>query len=196
MRIQKDVHESYRAWFSITPDRWQRDLNQSVVKSYGVDPRRVPFLIARFLTGVAFCGLAGWFAWRAWRYDGPDVRERMLEMAFLTIAWFWLLCPTLNPWYWSWALPLLPFARSRVWWLMSGVLFTYYLRFWLTYHFAETPVAGHVLSRSHLLRSGCYVVRIRALVWIVDPECNDKTSGPYRASWLVWVVALIGRLLR
>jgi hypothetical protein len=65
-----------------------------------------------------------------------------LRAAFLTIAWFWLLLPTLNPWYWTWAMPLLPFARSRAWLALSGLVFVYYLRFWLTYHFAETPVLG------------------------------------------------------
>ena len=63
-------------------------------------------------------------------------------MTFLTIAWFWLLCPTQNPWYWTWALPLLPMARSRVWLAMSGLVLLYYLRFWLSYHWPEQPVLG------------------------------------------------------
>jgi hypothetical protein len=39
-------------------------------------------------------------------------------------------------------LPLLPFARSRVWLAMSGLVLLYYLRFWLGYHFSDTPVLG------------------------------------------------------
>ncbi|MEM7312517.1 MAG: hypothetical protein AAF497_05135 [Planctomycetota bacterium] len=144
VRIRDDIHEDYRAWFSIVPDAWQRGLNEWVVERFEVEPKRVAFVVSRFLTAIAFCGLASWFAWRTWQVDveSTDGRERALEMAFLTVAWFWLLCPTLNPWYWSWALPLLPFARSRVWWLMSGVLFAYYLRFWFTYQFEDIPVAG------------------------------------------------------
>ena len=64
------------------------------------------------------------------------------RVATLTVAWFWLLQPTANPWYWTWALPLLPFARNRAWFALSGLAFLYYLRFWLTYHFPDTPVLG------------------------------------------------------
>jgi hypothetical protein len=39
-------------------------------------------------------------------------------------------------------LPLLPFARGRAWMALSGLVFLYYLRFWLTRHFAEAPVLG------------------------------------------------------
>jgi hypothetical protein len=39
-------------------------------------------------------------------------------------------------------LPLLAFARSRVWWWTSGVLLVYYLRFWFSYQYSDTPVAG------------------------------------------------------
>ena len=45
-------------------------------------------------------------------------------------------------WYWTWALPLLPLARSRVWLAMSGLVLVYYLRFWLRCHFPDTPVLG------------------------------------------------------
>ena len=39
-------------------------------------------------------------------------------------------------------MPLLPFARGRAWMALSGLVFLYYLRFWLTRHFAEAPVLG------------------------------------------------------
>jgi hypothetical protein len=65
-----------------------------------------------------------------------------LNSAFLTVAWFWLLLPTQNPWYWTWALPFLPFARRRAWLVMSGLAFVYYLRFWLMHQFPATALAG------------------------------------------------------
>ena len=49
---------------------------------------------------------------------------------FLTLAWFWFLSPTQNPWYWCWALPFVPFAKSRVWYLVAMMTLLYYLRFW------------------------------------------------------------------
>ena len=59
---------------------------------------------------------------------------------FLTLAWFWLLSPTLNPWYWIWALPFVPFARGRAWLAMGGLVLMYYLRFWFRHHYPDETV--------------------------------------------------------
>ncbi len=83
--------------------------------------------------------IAAWCVRRT--LQNPDVAV-WLESAFLTLAWFWFLSPTLNPWYWTWVMPLLVFARSRVWQWMSGVVMLYYLRFWFIYQFPDTPLAG------------------------------------------------------
>ena len=61
---------------------------------------------------------------------------------FLTLAWFWLLAPTQNPWYWSWAAVFLPFVRLKSWLLLSGFVFLYYTRFWFEYHVPNTNVLG------------------------------------------------------
>ena len=66
-----------------------------------------------------------------------------LEMAFLVTAWFWMLSPTQNPWYWVWSLPLLVFARGRMWFFLSGTLLAYYLRFWFEYQFTGIDVMGY-----------------------------------------------------
>jgi hypothetical protein len=68
--------------------------------------------------------------------------DEWLSAAFLTVAWFWLLLPTQNPWYWTWALPFLPFARGRAWLAVSGLAFVYYVRFWMTSHFPDGQVLG------------------------------------------------------
>jgi hypothetical protein len=60
----------------------------------------------------------------------------------LTLAWFWLLCPTQNPWYWCWVLPLIPFARYRTWYVVGACTLLYYGRFWLVTHCASPPVLG------------------------------------------------------
>ncbi|MFM9961618.1 MAG: hypothetical protein ACKV2Q_10370 [Planctomycetaceae bacterium] len=52
-----------------------------------------------------------------------------MEATFLIIAWYWLLLPTQNPWYLTWCLPFLPFARGRAWFALSVLAFVYYLRF-------------------------------------------------------------------
>jgi hypothetical protein len=137
------------AWFSVVPDSFRETLNELVTgeldtaKLSAHEIRLIrweaSFLVARAVTACAFLLLAGWFTWRALRSSD---RLAWLEYSFLTLAWFWLLCPTQNPWYWTWVLPLLPFARSRVWLAMSGLVLLYYLRFWLGYHFSDTPVLG------------------------------------------------------
>lgn len=125
------------AWFSIVPDWMRQRLVGSATTWLDVPETEAPFLCARAITLAIFLVAACWFAWRA--AQSRDI-EAFCEAGFLTLAWFWLLCPTQNPWYWTWALPLLPFARSRVWLAVSGLALPYYLRFWLSYHWPDTPV--------------------------------------------------------
>lgn len=127
------------AWFSVVPQSIRHSVVASVSQRFKIDAHEVPFLLTRAITGVAFIAVALMLAWRAART--PEL-SRFCEAGFLTLAWFWLLCPTQNPWYWTWALPLLPFARSRAWLAVSGLVLLYYLRFWLSYHWPDTPVLG------------------------------------------------------
>jgi hypothetical protein len=127
------------AWFSIVPESWRAKLNSFAASSLAVEEARAPFLLARALTFAVFAAIAIWVAWCA--ATAGTVGE-WFNAAFLTVAWFWLLLPTQNPWYWTWTLPFLPFARSRVWLAMSGLAFVYYVRFWLLYQFPTTPLAG------------------------------------------------------
>lgn len=127
------------AWFSVIPEKWRLSLIQFAKPLLGIDARRIPFFLTRAATSVGFVVLAVWLAARARHVEEPGA---WLSAAFLTVAWFWLLLPTLNPWYWTWALPLLTFVRNRTWLVMSGLVFLYYFRFWLTHHFAATPLLG------------------------------------------------------
>jgi hypothetical protein len=132
-----DLPPGRTAWFSFVPESVRQSLVTAVSPRFGVAEAEAPFLLTRTLTGIAFLALACWFAWRAARES--DIAS-VCEAGFLTLAWFWLLCPTQNPWYWTWALPLLPFARSRAWLAVSGLVLLYYLRFWFSYHWADTSV--------------------------------------------------------
>ncbi len=130
---------SERAWFSVLPESWRERVLGPIAGRVQGDAHRAAFLLARLLTGALFLAVAVVLAWRGW---SPHDAERWLRAVFLTAAWFWLLAPTQNPWYWLWALPFLPFARSRLWLLVSGLALVYYLRFWLLYHWPESPVPG------------------------------------------------------
>ena len=126
-------------WFSLLPESLRRRIVSVDSVRVGIDEADVPFALTRAVTLLIFMGLAAWFAWRAAvQADAAG----FCEAAFLTIAWFWLLCPTQNPWYWTWALPLLPFARNRAWLAVSGLVLMYYLRFWFSYHWPGAPVWG------------------------------------------------------
>ena len=139
--------ESATPWFSVIGEPTKRQLVH-LITPLGASAEQVPFVIARGVTLAVFLVVATLFACQG-THPGPDSsvsRSAVCEAAFLTLAWFWLLCPTQNPWYWTWTLPLLPFARSRVWWFMSAIVMVYYLRFWFSYHWP----ARHVLGTSYV----------------------------------------------
>jgi hypothetical protein len=155
-----------KAWFSIVPESWRVACVGAVSRHISTEPERIPFFVSRALTSLAFCGAAGWFAWCGRRAGTP---ASWLQFAFLTLAWFWLLLPTINPWYWTWALPLLPFARARAWLVLSGLVFLYYLRFWLVFHFGDTPVLGTGYTGP----------------WFFDYVITWLEFGPW-FGWLIW----------
>ena len=117
------------AWFDVTPNAWSRAFQ---------DDDSAAFFTARVATLIVFMAIVAWLI-RQTDYEDPS---DWLRAAFLTLAWFFLLAPTQNPWYWCWAMPLLPFVRSRAWLVMSAACFAYYLRFWLKEHCPETGFAG------------------------------------------------------
>lgn len=124
-------------WFAITPDRWRTGVVANASRWLGSDSESTPFLVARILTTLLWGVIALALCRQVWRAPG-----RIHESAFLTLAWFWLLSPTQNPWYWIWALPLVPWTRNRVWLLMSGITLIYYGRFWLEYNAVATADWG------------------------------------------------------
>lgn len=134
-----DVKPEQRAWFSFMPDVWRGELLAVLSRWLQLDPSRAAFLVARFLTALAFLVILVILIWRARLSDDPAV---WLRVAFLVLAWFWLLSPTQNPWYWTWALPLVMFAHGKAWLVVSGLAMVYYVRFWLTYHWPDQPVLG------------------------------------------------------
>ncbi|MEE8450924.1 MAG: hypothetical protein V3R99_03385 [Thermoguttaceae bacterium] len=126
-----------RPWFAVVPDAWRTNLVERPTVWFGVDAAAAAFLLTRIVTSAVFLVVLGVLAWHA---AGSRESVDWLRSAFLTIAWFWLLSPTQNPWYWIWAMPLVVFARSRVWLAVSGLVLVYYLRFWLDYHWPDGAV--------------------------------------------------------
>jgi hypothetical protein len=126
-------------WFVATPAAWRRAASEPLASLLGTTADEAAFRGARAITALLFLAIALTLAWQASRSDRT---EDWLRFALLTIAWFWALSPTMNPWYWIWAMPLLPFARQRAWLAVSGLVLMYYLRFWVIYQHSETALWG------------------------------------------------------
>lgn len=110
-------------------------LRLSVEKAAGLDvtaARRVTRLLVAGLLGlVVLVALAR--LWRPVREGEAGVGSRIQEWVFRVLAWLFLLSPVGFPWYFTWSLPWLVFARNRAWLLLPGLLPIYYLRFALEY---------------------------------------------------------------
>lgn len=126
-------------WFVVVPDAWRAKIVKRPTEWFGVEPSAAAFLLTRIVTSAVFLIVVGMLAWHA---TGSREPVDWLRAAFLTVAWFWLLSPTQNPWYWTWAMPLVVFARSRAWLAVSGLALVYYLRFWLGHHWPGESVPG------------------------------------------------------
>ena len=164
------------AWFTVTPESWRAALVTAVAQQTGVAAERVPFVLTRFLLSLVFVGLAVALAfWAARACNTEDQpRERLLEATFLTLASFWLLLPTQNPWYLTWCLPFLPFARGRAWFALSGLAFAYYLRFWMTAQFSA-PLLGTSYPGPQFFD---YVITwLEYFPWLVCLACHRRREG-------------------
>ena len=133
-------------WFSVAPQAPRQWAMGTVANVFDIPTKEAAFMTTRALTSFLFLLLALWFAWRAGvkagASDGLANGRFYCEAAFLSMAWFWLLLPTQNPWYWLWALPFLPFMRNRAWFAVSGIIIVYYFRFWMEYHWTGLSVWG------------------------------------------------------
>lgn len=149
-------------WFVVVPDAWRSAIVAPVANWLGRDTRTTSFLMTRLLTTLVFGVIAFGLSWRAYRLGS---KEAFLEACFLTLAWLWLLSPTQNPWYWTWALPFVPFVRSRVWFVVSGLAMFYYLRFWLQFNYSNTHIFGTPYSGGEFF--DFVVVPIEFLPWLM-----------------------------
>ncbi len=114
-------------WMVVVPNEWRSKFTF-----------QESFTTAKFISNVVFLLIVIWTLFRCWRCEESRRQEMFLECTFLTLAWFWLLAPTQNPWYWCWAMPFLPFARSRIWYLMPVMTLLYYTRYWFDYQHSDT----------------------------------------------------------
>ncbi len=129
--LRPDSVDTRPHWFVIAPNSWRTSTAQALSHTLQRPIPQATFLTARAITLLIFAAIVAGLLWRASCVNTDDV---WLRTVFLTVAWFWALAPTLNPWYWTWALPFLPFAGRRAWTAVSLLVLIYYGRFWLMYH--------------------------------------------------------------
>ena len=141
-------YQNQDQWFVVLPNSFRESVTSLATSRLGLTPEFAPFLLSRAILSATFFVMAMYWAWRGMSNVRPD---EWLELAFVTVAWFWVLSPTLNPWYWTWAMPLVLFARNRAWHLLSAIVFVYYLRFWFAYQWGEQTGVGNTLSGRSLL---------------------------------------------
>ena len=126
-----------RIWFVKTSNEFRHKIAESIAEAVPtVDKRGAPFWLTRMATLCVFGVIVLWASVRLSRSNDPRL---FLEIVFLTIAWFWLLAPTQNPWYWTWALPMICFCRNPAWYLFAVASLAYYLRFYCEYHLSGGP---------------------------------------------------------
>jgi hypothetical protein len=123
-------------------DWWPRRV---VIEGENTSPLVSPaFMLTNLLVGFVVAGVSLWFAFAkasggrqpsAQATPGQLAAEHFLRGIFYTLAVLFVLGPTANPWYWTWALPFLPWARRRAWLLLSAIVLQYYLYFWFYYHY-------------------------------------------------------------
>ena len=128
------------SWLQVTSPELRTQIVDSCTAQFSLPRNEVPFFIARALTSVAFGIILLWMCVRLWRSASVD---GFLQTVFLTLAIFWFLSPTQNPWYWTWALAFIPFTKdNKAWLCVSGLTLIYYSRFWFKSQFFGIPVAG------------------------------------------------------
>jgi hypothetical protein len=124
-------------WFVVVPGDWRRMIDRMVAaplaRLLDIPDAEPAFLLTQGVMGTIFATIALAWAVRVFRTPEPCV---LLRGTALVLAWGWLLSSTPHPWYLTWSLPFLVFARRRSWFLLPGLAPIYYLRFHLEYQAA------------------------------------------------------------
>ncbi len=136
------VHENLRPpipdvrdrWFVVLPGNLRRAIDEDLAvplsRLVGSPDAEPAFLLTEGVMGA----IVGWIVlgWgvRVLRRPEPLI---LLRGIGLVLAWGWLLSSTPHPWYLTWSLPFLIFAGRQSWFLLPGLVFIYYLRFFMEY---------------------------------------------------------------
>lgn len=141
VRPNSATPEGRKAWFAIVPNHWRERYTGQVSEFTKFARSQVSMWTAKGIAFMIWGGIVFVVLTRLARASGTDSDDverasaqascrAFLDSCFHVLAWFWLLSPTQNPWYWTWTLPMLAVVPNRAWLLVSGCTVVYYLRFW------------------------------------------------------------------
>jgi hypothetical protein len=147
------VYENLKAdsttehWFRVLPASWTTSMYE--IWSYKLPNMQLDeFQLTRFILLVLYLLIISRYSYYLYKKtrlhyitfktSRIDADHQWLNLLFLGMALFWVLSPTQNPWYWLWALPLVPYTKLKSWHFVSGALTLYYLRFYCSYHLDDT----------------------------------------------------------
>ena len=123
-------------WYVVTSDSFRQNTVDKTGTSLGSDPA---FQLTRIITLAIFAVVYLCFVRRFLTGDDHHILAGLLYVVFA----FLMLQPTVNPWYWVWAIPFTCFISRWGWVGVSAVLTTYYLRFWFRRADIEFDFLGH-----------------------------------------------------
>lgn len=126
-------------WFAIIPNETRVTLVSPIARWLGTDLTTAGFVATRGLSLLAYSLFSAFLCRRI--VKNPSCRG-LIQSCFLSLAVFWLVAPTQNPWYWVWAMPFAAFGGSRLWLVGPPIAMAYYLRFWLSANWSGEPILG------------------------------------------------------
>lgn len=118
--------ELNRPWFRIIGESTRKNFLRPIANRVG--DKDAAYTLSRVITLGFFSLFYLSLLVLIWTKDSAEPIW-VLSGAFWVVAIFFCLQPTQNPWYWTWAMPLIPFTRVRGWLAYSTFLFIYYFRF-------------------------------------------------------------------
>ena len=174
--LADSLRNSTTPWYVVAPNSWRESCIGRLSKSTESDSskRRACFLVARGITLIIWLLIVAVLLKTLWR---DPTAKQLVHQTFLVLAWFWLLAPTQNPWYWTWALPFILPSHRKAWLGMSCVLFAYYVRFPLLYFEVEAIVPGTTLSGWELFSDVVvWIEFVPLMLWVLFYNSTNENS--------------------
>lgn len=113
--VKRLLPESWIIKYMVTPYGYAPDAE--TIASRGTD---LALIIAKIIIVLVFCGIFFYYMKRL-RNDLSRHGDRwVFKIGVILLGWFFLLNPTVQPWYLCWLLPFLIVAPNRAWILLTG----------------------------------------------------------------------------